>query len=160
MATTEQRPLKSQVNTTWEELDFLDTMLGNAALFDIGDPDNEHRPAVVMVEYAPGAQVPPHHHGCDYLSYVIAGELEVTRVTHGPGSIRVVRAGTAYGPLRAGPEGARVLEVFADRANLMATFLGDSELAQQYRAEQERRLAEILASAGEGTSATSEAAGR
>ncbi len=93
MATTEQRPPKSQVNTTWEELDFLDTMLGNAALFDIGDPDNEHRPAVVMVEYAPGAQVPPHHHGCDYLSYVIAGELDVTRVTHGPGSIRVVRGG-------------------------------------------------------------------
>ena len=160
MATTEQRPPKSQVNTTWEELDFLDTMLGNAALFDIGDPDNEHRPAVVMVEYAPGAQVPPHHHGCDYLSYVIAGELEVTRVTHGAGSIRVVRAGTAYGPLRGGPEGARVLEVFADRSSLMATFLGDSELAHQYRAEQERRLAEILASGGDETSTTSEAAGR
>ena len=42
----------------------------------------------------------------------------------------------------------------------MATFLGDSELAQQYRAEQERRLAEILASAGDETGTTSEAAGR
>jgi quercetin dioxygenase-like cupin family protein len=157
MATTEHRPPKSQVNTTWEELEFLDTMLGNAALFDIGDPENERRPAVVMVDYAPGAQVPPHHHGCDYLSYVIAGSIEVTRVTHGPGSIRVVRAGTAYGPLLAGPEGARVLEVFADRSNLMATFLGDSELAQEYRAEQERRLAEILGPAGDEEGTTGEA---
>jgi quercetin dioxygenase-like cupin family protein len=159
MAKAEQRPAKSQVSTTWDELEFLDTMLGNAALFDIGDVDNEHRPAVVMVDYAPGAEVPPHHHDCDYLSYVIAGELVVTRATHGPGSIRVVRAGTAYGPLRAGPEGARVLEVFADRSRLMATFLGDSDLAQQYRAEQQRRIAEILQSDGGGPG-PNEAAGR
>lgn len=144
MTSTEARPPKGQTETTWHELEFLDTLLGNAAIFDIGDPDNERRPAVAMIEYDPGTEVPPHHHGCDYLSYVISGELEVTRRRHGPGSIRVVRAGTAYGPLKAGPEGARVLEVFADRSSLMATFLGDSELARRYRDEQERRIAEIL----------------
>ncbi len=149
MTSTGERQAKGQIETTWDELEFLDTMLGDAAIFDLGDPDNERRPAVAMIDYAPHAEVPPHHHGCDYLSYVIAGELEVTRRRHGPGSVRVVRAGTAYGPLKAGPEGARVLEVFADRSRLMATFLGDSELAQRYRDEQERRIREVLGAAAE-----------
>lgn len=145
MTTTDQeRAPKGQMHAQWEDLEFLDSIIGPAAIFDIGDPDNDRRPAVALIDYEAGTEIPPHSHGCDYLSYVISGEIEITRKTHATGSVRHVKANTAYGPLKVGPEGARVLEVFADRSRLMATFLGDSPLAQQFRDEQERKIAEVL----------------
>ena len=68
---------------------------------------------ILVVKYEPGARVEPHFHHCDYASIVVAGSIEVTRRNHEVGSIRVVDAGTAYGPLLAGPEGCTVIEVFA-----------------------------------------------
>ena len=41
--------------------------------------------------------------------------MTITRRLESPGSIRLVKAGTAYGPLVVGPEGCTVLEAFADR---------------------------------------------
>ncbi len=67
----------------------------------------------VLIQYAPGSSVPVHHHPSDYCSIVVEGSIEITRRMHGPGSIRVVKAGTAYGPLRVGEEGCTVIDVFA-----------------------------------------------
>jgi hypothetical protein len=68
---------------------------------------------VLIVKYEPGAQVGPHYHHADYCSVVVEGSIEVTRRNHTVGSMRVVNAGTAYGPLVAGPEGCTVIEFFA-----------------------------------------------
>lgn len=134
---------KGFIDTTWMEAEYADTLLGKAFLIDVGDEDNVHRPLVGMVHYAPGAEVPVHYHDTDYVSIVVEGEIEVTRKVHGPGSVRIVKKGTAYGPLRAGPDGCRVVEVFADRAGIMATFLGDDELAVEYRRLQAETLADL-----------------
>lgn len=67
----------------------------------------------VMVEYAPGAVVPVHYHPSDYLSVVVDGSVEVTRKLHEVGSVRIVKAGTAYGPLKVGETGCTVIDIFA-----------------------------------------------
>lgn len=116
---------KGFIDTSWDELEFMDSPLGRAALVDIGDED--HRPLVAMVDYAPGTEVPVHYHGTDYCSIVVEGEIEITRKMHRPGSIRVVRKGTAYGPLKIGPQGCKVIDIFADRTGIAATFLNTDE---------------------------------
>jgi quercetin dioxygenase-like cupin family protein len=68
---------------------------------------------VLIVKYEPGSRVEPHFHHSDYCSVVVQGSIEVTRRNHEVGSIRIVNAGTVYGPLVAGPEGATVVEFFA-----------------------------------------------
>jgi Cupin domain len=122
---------KGFLDTNWDDLEFIDSPLGRAALIDIGDGDNETRPLVAAVHYPPGAEVPPHYHGTDYCSFIIDGEIEVTRRIHRAGDVRVVKKGTVYGPLKAGPDGCKVIEVFADRTGIQATFLniGDDEKA-------------------------------
>ena len=68
---------------------------------------------VSVVHYWPGSEVPPHFHNVDYCSVVVEGSIEVTRRVYEPGSMRFVRANTAYGPLKAGPEGCVVIDFFA-----------------------------------------------
>jgi hypothetical protein len=67
---------------------------------------------ILLVKYEPGSYVAPHYHHADYCSVVVQGSIEVTRRNHEVGSIRVVNAGTVYGPLIAGPEGCTVIEFF------------------------------------------------
>jgi hypothetical protein len=116
---------KGFIDTSWDELEFIDSPLGRAALVDIGDKD--HRPLVAMVDYAPDTEVPVHYHSTDYCSIVVEGEIEITRRMHRSGSIRVVRKGTAYGPLKVGPQGCKVIDIFADRTGIAATFLNTDE---------------------------------
>jgi hypothetical protein len=68
---------------------------------------------ILVVQYEPGSQVGAHFHGTDYCSIVVQGSIEVTRRDHHVGTMRFVNAETAYGPLRAGPEGCTVIDVFA-----------------------------------------------
>jgi anti-sigma factor ChrR (cupin superfamily) len=79
----------------------------------LGVDDRGAATTMLVVKYEPGSVVGPHYHHCDYCSVVVEGSIEVTRRNHEVGSIRVVDAGTAYGPLVAGPEGCTVIEVFA-----------------------------------------------
>jgi hypothetical protein len=118
---------KGFLDTSWNDLEFIDSPLGRAALIDIGDDDNPTRPLVAAVHYPPGAVVPPHYHDTDYCSFIIEGEIEVSRRVHRGGDVRVVKKGTAYGPLKAGPDGCKVIEVFADRTGIQATFLNLDE---------------------------------
>jgi hypothetical protein len=68
---------------------------------------------MLVVKYSPGSVVKPHYHHADYCSIVVEGSIEVTRHHEGVGTMRIVNAGTVYGPLVAGPEGCTVVEVFA-----------------------------------------------
>jgi hypothetical protein len=75
--------------------------------------DDDPATLILVVKYDAGAEVGVHYHGCDYCSIVVEGSIEVTRRVHGVGSMRFVKANTAYGPLKAGPEGCTVIDVFA-----------------------------------------------
>ncbi len=119
---------KGFLDTSWDGLTFTETPALSVALVEIGATDQAQRPILAFVRYTPGARIPPHWHASDYCSIVVDGEIEITRRRHGPGSIRLVKAGTAYGPLVVGPSGCRVIDVFADHTGIAATFLGTSDL--------------------------------
>jgi hypothetical protein len=79
--------------------------------------DERGTPATLLVvKYEPGSQVGPHYHHSDYCSIVVEGSIGVTRKNHEVGSMRIVNAGTVYGPLVAGPEGCTVIEFFVTGA--------------------------------------------
>ena len=107
---------KGQQMLTWDEpgewtVDAV-KQLQHCAL-PLGVDERGAATTILVVKYEPGARVEPHYHHCDYASIVVEGSIEVTRRNHEVGSIRVVDAGTAYGPLLAGPEGCTVIEVFS-----------------------------------------------
>lgn len=118
-------------------------------MLDMGDPADESRPLIVLIEYAPGIVVRAHHHRTDYLSMVVRGEVTVSGRVHRSGSIRRVAAGTTYGPLRAGPEGVLMVDVFDDRRGAAAVWreANDADIEQLERATRvfERRVVEIAA---------------
>lgn len=94
----------------WTQNDLLDLRsVGHL----IGDRDKGDSVLVAVVDYAPHAEVPAHSHLVDYISVVVRGSIEVTKRQEGVGSIRIVRAGTGYGPLKAGPEGCTAVDIFA-----------------------------------------------
>ncbi len=53
-----------------------------------------------------------HSHQCDYAEIILHGSQQVTRRWYKAGDVRIVKAGTVYGPLVAGPEGATVIVIF------------------------------------------------
>ena len=104
---------KFQMSTSWKELGFVEYGGGvTGARFVIGDDDDESAPVVMRGSFPPGAVVAPHSHPCDYAEILLEGSQQVTRQWHYPGDIRIVKAGTVYGPLVAGPEGVTVLVIF------------------------------------------------
>jgi hypothetical protein len=133
---------KGFIDASLDDMAFAETLIGDAALVDIGDEANTERPLIALVRFAPGTEIPPHYHDSDYCSIVVDGQVEVTRKVHGPGSIRIVKAGTAYGPVIAGPEGATAIEIFADRTGVAATYLGGDEA---WRARLDAAAAEVQA---------------
>jgi hypothetical protein len=110
-------PKKSyEMDTTWDEIGW--TEYGNGAvtsMFVIGDPSDPDAPTVFRGYFPPGARVEPHHHLTDYTEIILAGSQTITRKEHRAGTVRVVAAGTAYGPLIAGPEGCETIVVFRNQ---------------------------------------------
>src|SRR5437763_1128346 len=104
--------------TAWDdeslEWDGFDDRVSSAWL-DMGDPDDPDRPLVMLVRYAPNITLAPHAHASDYSSIVVQGEVTVSGRLHTVGSLRIVAAGTTYGPLVAGPEGTTIIDTFASR---------------------------------------------
>jgi hypothetical protein len=100
-------------DTSWDELGFFD-MPGDAKIssFVLGDADDVDAPVVFSGWYPPGSRTEPHHHVTDYAEIIIEGTQQIGRTWHGPGTVRIVEAGTAYGPLVAGPEGCRTIVIF------------------------------------------------
>lgn len=117
-STTESAPRrrKGQRSFTWDEPgEWTHDPVKKLAYCSVPLQTDERGTAttVLIVKYEPGSQVGPHYHHADYCSVVVEGSIEVTRRTHEVGSMRVVNAGTVYGPLVAGPDGCTVIEVFA-----------------------------------------------
>ena len=81
--------------------------------FPVGADERGTTAYMSVVRYEPNARIEAHYHHCDYCSVVVEGWIEVTRKRHDVGSVRVVKAGTVYGPLIAGPEGCTVIDTFA-----------------------------------------------
>ena len=131
---------KGFLDIDWGGPEFFEGVGGRVALFEIGPNDADTRPIVAAVEYDPGAFVPVHSHASDYVSVLIEGELTVGRTHHSPGSIRVVRATTAYGPIRVGPNGAKTIDTFAVGAGMAATWFGDDDETRAFAAEYQRRI--------------------
>jgi hypothetical protein len=121
---------KFQMSTSWEELDVAELPNGiRARKYSIGSTQGAgDAPTVFMVEFPPVCYVAAHTHECDYSEIILEGSQQVTRQWHHAGDIRIATAGTAYGPLIAGPEGCKVLVIFKDgRWPALSLSKGDSE---------------------------------
>jgi anti-sigma factor ChrR (cupin superfamily) len=70
-------------------------------------------PRVVFAKWEPGVTVAPHTHNCDYCEIILEGRQKVGKTWFGVGDVRLVKAGTGYGPLMAGAEGCTLIIVFA-----------------------------------------------
>ena len=107
-------PRRYQSSTSWTEL--VEDLYGGATTskFRVGAPGDGDAPTVFRTYFPPGFEVPVHTHACDYAEIILDGSQQVTKKWHHPGDIRIVKAGTAYGPLVAGPEGVTVLLIFRD----------------------------------------------
>jgi anti-sigma factor ChrR (cupin superfamily) len=81
------------------------------------EPGNSHSPMVILSRFEAGARVGAHTHDTNYFEYIISGEQTVGKTTFRTGDIRLVAAGTGYGPITIGPEGCTVLIVFQEAAN-------------------------------------------
>jgi hypothetical protein len=101
--------------TSWDELGFLEMPNGAKAYkFELGEAGDTECPTVFRVDFPPNCEVAPHTHETDYCEIILEGTQQITRQWHKKGDIRVAKAGTAYGPLIAGPEGCSVLVIFLD----------------------------------------------
>lgn len=78
------------------------------------NPDKKDAPSVVMTKFQPGVEVAPHTHDCNYMEYILEGELTLGKVTYRRGDVRIVKGGVGYGPLTMGKDGCTVLIVFED----------------------------------------------
>jgi quercetin dioxygenase-like cupin family protein len=104
--------MKKQIDMKWEDIQ-RDGELGLILnMFRIGDQDDESAPTVLRTVYPPGWTVSPHSHDPDYAEIVLEGSVQVTRRWYHEGDIRIVKGGTVYGPVIAGPDGATVLIIF------------------------------------------------
>ena len=107
--------MKPQTDTSWEELDHLELPNGIVtSRFVLGDDDDPNAPVVFRSWYPPNIEIAPHTHAADYCEIVLEGSLRVTRRWFTAGDVRIVKGGTAYGPLVMGPEGCTALVIFAD----------------------------------------------
>jgi anti-sigma factor ChrR (cupin superfamily) len=91
----------------------------------IGDADDPNTPRVLWSKQPPGRTVNPHTHAADYMEVILEGSQKVGKTWHHAGDARIVRAGTGYGPLVAGPEGCTVLVIFPN-ANTRAIYKGSA----------------------------------
>ena len=84
--------------------------------FVVGDEESKASPNVFISDWPPNTEADPHTHAVDYFEYVISGTQRVGKQWFKAGDIRIVRGGTNYGPLVSGPEGCRVMVMFAGSA--------------------------------------------
>ena len=105
-------PVHEDVIKNWADLEWvtLDDSPGLRVCALSVDP--EYGATAVAMDYTPGFTIPNHHHTVAHLEIVVEGEIEVSGRTEKPGDLRFVPKDAIYGPLIAGPQGAKVIEVF------------------------------------------------
>jgi hypothetical protein len=103
-------------DTNWEELGWQEYDNGaRVASFILGDPADPDAPVIFTGVYPPGSRTEAHHHVNDYAEILLEGSQQITNKWHHAGDVRIVKAGTGYGPLIAGPEGCRTLVIFRNQ---------------------------------------------
>lgn len=93
--------------------------------FEFGD--DPHGPLMVVQVIPPDLDFASHYHDTDYCTVVLAGSLRVGRTWYRSGHLRVQDAGSVYGPIRSGPEGATVVSFYGDRSALPDQFTRDAD---------------------------------
>ena len=86
------------------------------SFFVLGDESDDNAPVAVILRLDPHCVVVRHSHPCERFEVVVSGTIEAEGETFGPGDVMIARAGEAYGPNVAGPEGAVTVEVFSTLA--------------------------------------------
>lgn len=103
-------------DTSWDELGWQEYDNGaRVSHFILGDPDDPDAPVVFTGVYPPGSRTEAHHHVNDYAEILLEGTQQITGKWHKAGDVRIVKAGTGYGPLIAGPEGCRTVVIFRNQ---------------------------------------------
>lgn len=129
--TTRGKPagsVKPKELTSWDKLGWVQDTAGRRfSFFTLPERDGEPCPYVATVHFPPGFVVDPHTHRTDYAEILLSGTLSVDRSELVPGDVRIVRAGTGYGPQIAGPEGCDLILVYRD-ADPAAVPLNDKRL--------------------------------
>lgn len=82
----------------------------------IGEETDPSAPHMFWAKEPPGLINRPHAHATDYCEIIIEGTQRVGKKWYRPGEARLVKAGTGYGPLEAGPEGCTKIVIFATSA--------------------------------------------
>lgn len=90
-----------------------------ANLFLGADADDGPPVRIARVCFPPNYEVRAHTHAADYVELILEGSQQVTRRWYHAGDVRMVKGGTAYGPLIAGPDGVTVLVIFRGDSTLL-----------------------------------------
>lgn len=83
------------------------------------DEKDATSPSIILSKFEPGVQVPAHTHDTNYFEYILSGEQSVGKTLFSAGDVRLVKAGTGYGPIKVGPDGCTVLILFQDGSQSM-----------------------------------------
>lgn len=111
---TGNRRMRPQTSSSWDDLGWTPGQGGaRVSKVTVGRQEDRDAPVIVMAEFPPHAEVAPHSHPADYVEVILSGSQQVTGKWHHAGDVRIVKAGTGYGPLIAGPDGAVVAIVFS-----------------------------------------------
>lgn len=104
--------MRPQTHISLAEIGKVNDLGCKVASFVIGELDDPLSTEVYRVSFPPGVRVAPHTHDVDYAEIILEGTQMVTGRWFGAGDVRIVKAGTVYGPLVAGPNGAEVIVIF------------------------------------------------
>jgi hypothetical protein len=90
--------------------------------------DEDHDAArVYWAKDPPGVVWDPQSHNCDMVISYLQGSQKVGDKWYNAGDARIVKAGTVYGPIEAGPEGSTVVIIFSN-ADYQPIFEGAVEV--------------------------------
>ena len=136
------------IHQRWNELPFEDFFDSDTAVVLSDESDDPNLPSVVMlaIQFKPDFYVASHQHSTGHIEVVLEGSLNVGGREERPGDVRIVPAHTSYGPLRAGPEGCKCLEIFPSREGVLPIVDDPAKMATRFGGDDQlrARLAEIL----------------
>jgi quercetin dioxygenase-like cupin family protein len=124
----------SGVTLRWSDVDWLNPGEGvYFQLFKIGEGSDDDRAGMLIVEIPAHFEIPAHHHAVWHHEIILAGEIKVGNEILQAGDMRIVPAGAVYGPLKAGSEGCRLVEIFERSGqNDVDAIYADAELSETW----------------------------
>jgi hypothetical protein len=100
----------------WNDLTFEDFLGSKVAVLATDEAPGDPEVVMLAIEFAPGFYVAPHQHRTGHIEIILEGSLYIGDHLEKAGDIRVSPPFESYGPLVAGPDGCKCLEIFPDRA--------------------------------------------